>query len=95
MNKKELNKAISQQLNTLNNKLEDIRNTIVDSTDNETWDPDHYSELQTNLETALILLKDQVVKGKVDEFGDPIIINKGILTLLDEWKEETKEYEDE
>ena len=78
---KSLKSLISTQLEQLNNKLEDIRNTIVDSTDNETWDPDHYSELQTNLETALILLKDQVVEGKQDEFGDPIIINKGILTL--------------
>ena len=91
MNKKELKKAISQQLNTLNEQVEKISNTIIEPDNEETWDLDYYSELETNLEIALQLLKDQVIKGKQDEFGDPIITKKGILTLLTENNEEDEE----
>lgn len=94
MSKKELKKALSQQLNHLNEQVEKIRNTEVDANEEEKWDYDYYSSLQSKLEETLALLKDENVPNKLDEYGDPIILRKGILTLLDEWEEE-KEKDDE
>lgn len=92
MNKKELKKAISQQLNVLNEQVEKIRNTGIDSEEENNWDSDYYSELQTNLEITLALLKDEIVPNKLDDYGDPIILKKSILTLLTDEKKKRKRW---
>ena len=88
MSKKELKKAISQQLNNLNEQVNKIRNTQIDTDEENNWDCDYYSELQTNLESALALLKDKAIPGQLNDFGEPVISEKGILTLLGEWEED-------
>ncbi|CAG8667452.1 5511_t:CDS:1, partial [Paraglomus brasilianum] len=43
-----------------------------------------------NLKDTLKLLEDQ--KGKqLDEFGEPIIVEEGICSLVDEYKSEKEE----
>ena len=90
MSKNKLKEAISQQLNNLEEVVEKVRNTGIDAEDETKWDYDYYSSLQSKLEEALALFKNkELVPRQLDEYGDPIISEKGILTLLDEWKDET------
>ena len=91
MNKKGLKSKIAKKLDQLDKAIQKARDTLIDSQDENTWDYDHYSSLETKLEKALELLKDKVLSGKKDEYGDPIILEKGILTLLDELNEEEEE----
>jgi len=91
MNKESLRNKIASKLEQLNKAIQKARDTVIDSQDENDWDYDHYSGLASKLEKSLALLNDKVVPGKKDEFGDPIILEKGILTLLDEWKEDGEE----
>ena len=86
MSKSKLKEEITKNLKKLDELVEKVRNTGIDIEEENNWDCDYYSELQTNLENALALLKDKVLLGKLNEFGDPIISEKGILTLLTEWE---------
>ena len=91
MSKSKLKKDISKNLTTLDELIEKVRNTQIEPDETENWDVDYYSELETNLGNCLSLLRDQTLAGKKDEFGDPVILKTGILTLLEEWKEEDNE----
>jgi hypothetical protein len=88
---KKLQKQIEKKLDHLDKAIQKARDTVIDIYDENNWDYDHYSSLETKLEKALELLKDKVIPGKKDEYGDPIVSEKGILTLLDELNEEEEE----
>jgi len=87
MNKRGLKSEIANKLDQLDKAIQKARNAVIDIQDESTWDYDHYSSLKTKLENALEFLKDKVLPGKKNEYGDPIILEKGILTLLDELNE--------
>ena len=95
MSKNKLKKELSKNLKNLEELVEKVRNTQIEPDDPETWDPDYYSELETNLDDCLALLRNHILEGKKDEYGDPIITQKGILTLIDEWQEENNEDDEE
>ena len=87
MSKSKLKEEITKNLKKLDELIEKVRNTGIDIEEENNWDCDYYSELQTNLENALVLLKDKTT-GKLDDYGDPIVLEKGILTLLTEWEDD-------
>ena len=57
MNQK-LKKTIQNQLQSLENKLENIRNWQIE-TDEDMWDSDHYSNLLEEIEAIRDLLKKE------------------------------------
>ena len=57
MNQK-LSKTIQNQLQSLENKLENIRNWQIE-TEEDMWDTDHYSNLLEELENTVDLLKKE------------------------------------
>ena len=95
MSKSKLKKDIRKNLKSLDELVEKIRDTQIDYDEEENWDYDYYSELETNLENCLALLRNHILEGKKDEFGDPVILKPGILTLLEEWQEENNEDDDD
>jgi len=83
-----LEKKIESKLEKLSQLLNKINEAqVINSDDPETWDPDTLYNLVENLKDTLKLLEDQ--KGKqLDEFGEPIIVEEGICSLVDEYKSE-------
>ena len=91
---KKLEKKIESKLNKLHkllNSIDDARN--INSDDPETWDSDTLHNLMTNLKEALEILEDKVIKGKYDEFGQPLT-EEGLCSLVDEYHSEDEENED-
>ena len=80
---KKLAKKIESKLEKLSQLLNKINEAqVINSDDPETWDPDTLYKLVENLKDTLKLLEDQ--KGKqLDEFGEPIIVEEGICSLVD------------
>ena len=96
MNKRGLKSKIGRKLDQLSKLLDNIdeaRN--IEPDDPETWDSDTLYNLAEQLKEALKLLQDQ--KGKqLDEFGEPIILEVGLLSLVDSYQEEESNvYDDE
>ena len=83
-----LEKKIESKLEKLSQLLNKINEAqVINSDDPETWDSDTLYNLVENLKDTLKLLEDQ--KGKqLDEFGEPIIVEEGICSLVDEYKSE-------
>jgi len=88
MSKKSLSKKIENKLTKLQELLDQINEAqVIDPEDSDTWDPDTLYGLVENLKETLQLLEDQ--KGKqLDEFGEPIILETGICSLVDSYQEE-------
>ena len=91
---KKLQQQIENKLETLHkllNKINEVQ--VINSDDPETWDSDTLYGLVENLKETLQLLEDQ--KGKQsDDFGEPIILEEGLCSLMDEYFEEEEENED-
>ena len=76
------------QLSKLLDKIDEVR--AINSDDSETWDPDILYGLVENLKETLQLLEDQ--KGKeLDDFGEPIVLEEGICSLVDSYHSEDEE----
>ena len=91
---KKLAKKIQSQLDKLHKLLEDIQEAqIIVAHEPDTWDADTLYNLEENLKEALKLLEDQPVKGKYDEFGQPLY-EEGLCSLIEEYQsEEEEEYD--
>ena len=91
MPKKTLQKKIENKLEKLHellDKFDEVRN--IEPDEPETWDADTLYGLVENLKDALKLLEDQ--KGKqLDEFGEPIILEEGLCSLVDNYHSEDEE----
>ena len=92
---KKLQRQIETKLEKLSQLLDQITEAqAIDSNDPETWDSDALYDLVENLKETLTLLEDQ--KGKsLDQYGEPLIIEPGLCSLVDEWTETQEEEEDE
>ena len=87
MNKK-LQKQITKKLEKLHellDQMEEVR--IIDPQDPETWDSDTLYNLIEDLKEALKLLEDQTGK-QLDEFGEPLILEAGLCSLVDSYQAE-------
>ena len=83
---KKLQKQIENKLEKLSKLLDKITEAhAINSDDPETWDPDALYNLTANLKEALALLED-----KRDEFGQPLILEEGLGTLVDEYHSENE-----
>ena len=60
----------------------------INSDDPDTWDSDTLYNLVANLKEALQLLADEEDSKKRDEFGQPLTLEEGLCTLVDEYHEE-------
>ena len=88
---KKLQKQIERKLDQLSQLLDQISKAhLINSDDPDTWDSDTLYGLVENLKEALQLLEDQ--KGKeLDDFGEPIILEEGICSLVDNYHSEDEE----
>ena len=93
MNKKNLENKIENKLEKLSKLLDQIDEAhAINSDDPNTWDVDTLYSLVEDLKEALKLLEDQ--KGKqLDDWGEPIILEEGLCSLVDEYKDEEEEDE--
>jgi hypothetical protein len=67
---------------------------MINSADSETWDSDILYNLTANLKEALQLLEDKKSSQEKDPFGEPLILEAGLCSLVDEYQEEEEESED-
>lgn len=86
MNQK-LQNQITNKLATLTKIIELIRNKVIEPDNSEMWDSSYYYDLEAKLKEALELLEGKKDK-KLDDWGKPIILEVGILSLLDDWEDE-------
>ena len=85
---KKLHQQIEKKLDQLQELLKKIAEAqVINPDEPETWDPDTLYGLVENLKETLQLLADQ--KGKqLDDFGEPIILEEGLCSLVDNYQEE-------
>ena len=95
MSKKKLQKQIERKLEILQGLLKNISDaTAIDPTDPETWDSDTLYDLAANLKDALKLLENQhhwKASQQLDEYGEPIILEEGLCSLVDDYHSEDEE----
>ena len=88
---KKLQKIIEKKLDKLHELFDAIEEArAINSDDPETWDSDTLYDLVEQLKEALKLLEDQE-STKLDEFGQPIILEEGLCSLVDEYHSEEEE----
>ena len=94
MNKQNLSKKIAkklEQLAKLLDKTDEAR--IIESDDPETWDSDTLYDLIENCKMILWLLADQK-SNQLDEYGEPIVLESGLCSLIEEYNSEEEEDDD-
>lgn len=74
-----------EKLSKLLTKIDEAH--IINSDDSETWDSGALYNLAENLKEALKLLKDKEDPKNRDGFGQPIILEEGLCSLVDEYHE--------
>jgi len=87
---KKLQKQIENKLEKLTQlfkKIDEAR--AIDSNDPETWDSDTLYDLVANLKEALKLLENQ---KSIDDWGESIILEEGLCSLVDEYHEEKEDH---
>ena len=91
---KKLQNQIEKKLESLSKLINDIDEVhVINSDDPDTWDSDTLYSLVENLKETLKLLEDKKALQEKDEFGEPLILETGICSLVDEYFEEEAEEE--
>jgi len=93
---KKLQNKISKKLALLSKLLDELDEArIINSDDPDTWDSDTLYDLVANLKEIIKLLEDKehpkenaVSAKQKDEFGQPLILEAGLLSLVDEYHED-------
>lgn len=96
MNKNNLKKQIKKKLDQLTellNKTDEARVIQVDEPN--TWDSDTLYNLSEKCKEIQQLLADKKHPTEKDEFGNPLILESGICSLVDEYQSEEEISEDE
>ena len=89
-------KLITKKLNQLSELLDQIDEARIMQPDTpETWDSDLLANLATNLKAALKLLEDQTSPKEKDPWGDPIVLEAGLYSLINNYQENDEEEEDD
>ena len=92
---KKLQKKIEKKLEALQELIDEINEVQnLNSDDPDTWDSDTLYNLVESLKEALQLLEDKEIKQR-DEFGEPIILEEGLCSLVDSYQEEEEESEED
>jgi len=88
MNKK-LKKPIESKLTKLQKLLDNISEVqIMQPDEPETWDADLLYNLTANLKAALKLLEDQKSNQEKDPWGDPLVLEEGLCSLMNAYQNE-------
>lgn len=91
MNKK-LKKLIASQLTKLQKLLDNLNEVqIMQPDEPETWDSDALYNLTANLKEALKLLEDQKSNQEKDPWGDSLVLEEGLCSLMNAYQEEEEE----
>ena len=86
---KKLQRNIEKKLDKLSELLDQIEETrIINSDDPETWDSDTLYNLVAVLKETLQLLEDKEDPKQKDNFGNPLILEEGLCSLMDEYYSE-------
>jgi hypothetical protein len=89
---KKLQKQIEKKLDQLSKLLDKIDEArIINSDDPDTWDPDTLYNLVENCKEVSQFLEDKEDPKKRNEFGEPIILEEGLCSLMDEYHEEDED----
>ena len=89
-----LQKQITSKLDQLQKLLNKINEAqVINSDDPDTWDSDTLYNLAANLKEALKLLENQPSK-QLDNWGEPLILETGLCSLLDDWETKKEEKND-
>jgi hypothetical protein len=95
MNKK-LKKLIASKLTKLQQLLDNINEVQIMQPDKpETWEADLLYNLTATLKAALKLLEDQKSNQKKDPWGEPLILEEGLGSLMNAYWENEEEEEDD
>lgn len=79
------------QLSKLLTKIDEAR--IINSDDSKTWDSDTLYDLVENLKDTLKLLEDTKDPKLKDNFGQPLILEAGLCSLVDNYQNEEEDEE--
>ena len=80
-------KKITHKLETLQKHLSKIAEAqVIDPDNSETWDADTLYNLVEECKAVIKLLKDQLIPGKEDEFGQPVV-EDNLCSLVDQYHE--------
>ncbi len=91
---KKLQKQIENKLEKLQELVDNISETQnIDPNDPETWDSDTLYSLVEDLKETLQLLEDKESKSEKDNFGNPLILETGLLSLVETYQSEEEEKE--
>ncbi|MDR1670565.1 MAG: hypothetical protein LBR43_02495 [Spiroplasmataceae bacterium] len=82
-----------EKLEELLNKTDDAR--AIEASDPETWDSDTLYDLKELAKEIQELLEDEIDPKQKDEYGEPLLLEAGICSLVDEYHEEENENDDE
>ena len=90
------NKKLEKQITYKLDKLLEIVNNIdeilvIDSDDSDTWDSDALYNLVENCKEILQLLEDKESQTEKDNFGNPLILETGLCSLVDTYQSEEEE----
>lgn len=77
------------QLQELIDKFDEAR--MVNSDDPDTWDSDTLYNLIENCKEVIKFLEDKEHPKEKDPFGEPIILEEGLCSLMDEYHEDEEE----
>jgi len=92
---KKLENKISEKLDKLVELLDNIDEArIINSDDPETWNSDTLYNLVANLKKAQQLLEDKKHSKEKDPWGEPLVLEAGLCTLVNEYQEDEEESED-
>ena len=90
-NKRLISKKL-EQLGKLLDELEVARYLKFD--DPDTWDSDALYDLAENCKQVIKLLEDKVDKKQLDEYGQPLVLEAGLCSLMDDYLSEEAETDD-
>ena len=89
---KRLQNKIEHKLEKLSKLLDKINEAhAINYDDPDTWDADALYSLVEDLKETLELLEDKLAKGQYDDFGEPLILEEGLCSLVDSYNSEDEE----
>ena len=92
MSKKKLQKHIENKLDHLQELLDNLEEVrVIDSSDPDTWDSDILYNLTENCKDILKLSEDKKHPKEKDPWGEPMVIEEGLCSLVDSYQNEEEE----
>jgi len=86
---KKLQKEIENKLDKLQELIDKFDETrIINPDEPETWDSDVLHNLVVNLKETLKLLEDKKDPKNKDPWGEPLILEEGLCSLVDNYQNE-------